>query len=64
MAYQAVKKAGGPEIREQNNATPRSAFQDHALLIFYIVAIAVSMGGWLWLLAYLSWSLLGWAAFH
>jgi hypothetical protein len=64
MAYEAVNKAGGPESREQNNAAPGPAFQDHALLIFYVVAIAISMGGWLWFLAYLSWGLLGWAALH
>jgi hypothetical protein len=64
MAYEATNKAGGPQNREQNNATQRSAFADHAVLIFYIFVIAVSMGGWLWFLGYLSWGLLSWALPH
>ena len=62
MAYEAMNKAGGPENREQNKATKRSAFADHALRIIYIVVIVVSMGGWLWLLGDLSWRVLSWAA--
>jgi hypothetical protein len=55
MAYEAMNTANGK--REEGKAVPRSTFQDRALLLFYIVVIAVSMGGWLWLLMYLSWRL-------
>jgi hypothetical protein len=55
MAYEAMNTANGK--REEGKAVPRSTFQDRALLLFYVVVIAVSMGGWLWLLMYLSWRL-------
>jgi hypothetical protein len=56
-----MKSAGGSEDGERDNkATPRSAFQDQALLLFYFVIIAVSMGGWLWFLGYLSWNIVNW----
>jgi hypothetical protein len=41
-------------------AAPRSSFQDRALLMFYILVVAVSMGGWLWFLGSLSWRVAGW----
>jgi hypothetical protein len=55
-----MKSAGGSDDGERHKAAPRSAFQDHALLVFYFVIIAVSMGGWLWLLGYLSWNIVNW----
>jgi len=64
MVYEGMKTAGGPENGMQNKAALRSSFQDHALLLFYIVIIAVSMGGWLWLLGYLSWDIVSWVALH
>ena len=63
-AYEAMSTTGEPEKREPDKAAPRSPFQDHALLIFYIVVIAVSMGGWLWFLGSLSFRLISWAALY
>jgi hypothetical protein len=62
MAYEAMNRADGPENGEQNKAASRSAFQDHALPLFYFVIIAVSLGGWLWFLGYLFWGIVNWAA--
>jgi hypothetical protein len=50
-----------PEIHDQDEAAPRSSLRDRALLAFYIVVIAVSMGGWLWFLGSVSWRLASWA---
>jgi hypothetical protein len=40
---------------------PGQTLRDHALLTFYIVVVAVSMGGWLWFLGSVSWRLASWA---
>jgi hypothetical protein len=64
MAYEAMNTAGDPENPERNKAAPRSSFQGHALLIFYIVVIAVSMGGWLWFLGSLCFKFISWAVLH
>jgi hypothetical protein len=58
--YQTTNTARKAEVLDQDKAAPQSSFQDLALLMFYIVVIAVSMGGWLWLLGSLSWSLAAW----
>jgi hypothetical protein len=58
--YHTTNTARKAEVLDQDKAAPRSSFQDLALLMFYIVVIAVSMGGWLWLLGSLSWSLAAW----
>ncbi len=58
--YETTNKARRAEILDQDKAAPRSLFQDRALLMFYIVVIAISMGGWLWFLGSLSWRLADW----
>jgi hypothetical protein len=58
--YEAMTTAQGPEIRDPGDAAPRTSLSDHALLLFYIVVIAVSMGGWLWFLGSVSWRIAGW----
>ncbi len=59
--YEAMKTARGPEIHHKDKAAPRSSLRDRALLVFYIVVIAVSMGGWFWFLGSVSWRLASWA---
>ena len=59
--YETTNTAHRAEILDQGTAAPRSSFQDLALLAFYIVVIAISMGGWLWFLGSLSWRIASWA---
>lgn len=59
--YEAMTTAQRPEIHDRNQAAPRSSLRDHALLTFYVVVVAVSMGGWLWFLGQMSWRLASWA---
>jgi hypothetical protein len=63
MAYEVMDTARGPEIRDQDKAAPRSSLRDRALLMFYILVIAVSMGGWLWFLGSMSWRLASWVLY-
>jgi hypothetical protein len=63
MAYEAMNTAPRPEIRDQDKPAPRSTLRDHALLMLFILVVAVSMGGWLWFLGSLSWRLVVWAMY-
>jgi hypothetical protein len=34
--------------------------RDRAILLLYLVSIAVAMSGWLWFLAWISWTVISW----
>jgi hypothetical protein len=49
----------GSETLDPNKQ--RHTFQDRALILFYALIVAIAMGGWLWLIAWLVGFLLpGW----
>ena len=58
--YETTNVARKADVPDQDKGAPRSLFQDRALLMFYILIIAISMGGWLWFLGSLSWYLASW----
>ena len=57
MAYDSDMNTEGPK----GNPDPRSSFQDHALLLFYVLLASIAMGGWLWFLGWMSWGIIVWA---
>jgi hypothetical protein len=59
MAHASTKQRGpfpAPETSDRRQLT----FSDVALVLFYSSTVAIAMGGWIWFLCRLSWTVVEW----